>query len=298
MNNVHCVMDNKNALRVGLSCCGSQELSEKVFADYANAGIKTMELSFSWDRYDSIPWKEAYIRAQNSGVELWSFHLPFMPFADMDLTSDNKEIRNQVFTRHSELLKKAADIGIKVMVIHPSIEPYEESERHEKMQRSKEYLSDLAELADKNGAVVAVENLPRTCLGRNSSDMLELLSADDRLRSCFDTNHLLSQPIKEYILDMKDKIITTHVSDFDFKNERHWLPGEGKIDWPELIGALKEINYTGPLVYELELIPPPTINRRVLTYEDFRNNHKCLLKGDFPEAIGSPINEKCTFWKE
>jgi len=287
----------QEALRAGVSCCGAQNLTDTDFENYKNGGINLMELSFSAERYSQIPWKDVQKRAEKYDMELWSFHLPFCPFEELNITSENKDIRDKAFRYHSELLKKAADIGIGVIVVHPSIEPYEESERKLRMEISKQYLSELAEVAECAGAVVAVENLPRTCLGRDSTDMLELLSADSRLRCCFDTNHLLSQPITEFIHAMGDKIITTHVSDFDFRNERHWLPGEGEINWKELILALRKVNYTGPLVYELELEPSATINRRILTYHDFKKNHEVLLNGGIPEAIGTPVAEKCVFWK-
>ena len=58
---------------------------------------------------------------------------------------------------------------------------------------------------------------------------MELISADDRLRVCFDTNHLLKESIIDFIYNVGDKIITTHVSDYARENERHWLPGEGVI---------------------------------------------------------------------
>lgn len=61
------------------------------------------------------------------------------------------------------------------------------------MSQAKKSLAFLAEFAGKHGAVIAVEDLPRTCLGRNSSDIKELLSADKRLKVCFDTNHLLGE---------------------------------------------------------------------------------------------------------
>ena len=47
--------------------------------------------------------------------------------------------------------------------------------------------------AQQLGQVIAVEDLPRTCLGRESSEMLELISVNDKLRVCFDTNHLLQK---------------------------------------------------------------------------------------------------------
>lgn len=33
--------------------------------------------------------------------------------------------------------------------------------------------------------------------------------------------------------------------------ERHWLPGEGKINWKELIAALDSCGYSGVWMYEV-----------------------------------------------
>ena len=274
---------------LGVSSCGVQDLTEKDFESYANAGISAMELSLGYDRYDSIKWKEVYDRAKRYNIELWSFHQPFMPFEVLDLASLDENVRKHTVKYLSELMKKAADIGISVNIVHPSAEPNKENERGEKIKRAQESLAYLADAAEKCGSVIAVENLPRTCLGRDSKDIRELLSADDRLRACFDTNHLLKQPIKDFILDIGEKIITTHVSDFDFVDEKHWLPGEGKIDWNELIAALNDVKYTGPFMYELSLAPPRTIKRRMLTHADFKENYNSLMKGEKPKIIGTPL---------
>ncbi len=157
-------------------------------------------------------------------------------------------------------------------------------------------LSQLADIAEKNGAVVAVENLPRTCLGRDSYDIKKIISHDDRLKVCFDTNHLLSQKNIDFISDLGDKIITTHVSDYDLLNERHWLPGEGIIDWDEIVDALENAGYDGPILYEMGFNPPVSIKSRVLTIEDFKENHRCLVNKLTPRKIGEPVPEHCISW--
>ena len=82
-------------------------------------------------------------------------------------------------------------------------------------------MAKLADFANKFGAVICVEDLPRTCLGRDSSDINELVSAQPDLRVCFDTNHMLSEDVCAFIKDVGDKIVTVHVSDYDYLNERH-----------------------------------------------------------------------------
>jgi len=111
----------------------------------------------------------------------------------------------------------------------------------------------MAEFAAQFDAYVCVEDLPRTCLGHDVKEMVELVSAHDRLRVCFDVNHLLTiygGTHLEFVKQLGDKIITTHMSDYDFIDERHYFAGEGEINWEELITAMEEADYNGPFLYE------------------------------------------------
>ena len=96
---------------LGVSSCGVQDLTEKDFESYANAGISAMELSLGYDRYDSIKWKEVYDRAKRYNIELWSFHQPFMPFEVLDLASLDENVRKHTVKYLSELMKNGKNIG-------------------------------------------------------------------------------------------------------------------------------------------------------------------------------------------
>ena len=212
-----------------------------------------------------------YSLATKHGIDLWSFHLPFIPCGLINLTYADTE--EYTLNYYSELIKKASDIGITRFVVHPSGEPIKDENRKEYMERGKKNLSKLAEIAAKEGGIVAVEDLPRTCLGRNSQEILELISLNDSLRVCLDTNHLLEEDIADFIYAVKDKIITTHISDYDFVDERHWLPGEGKLDWQKVVKALKDVGYNGVWMYEIGFACPDSIKRdRPLNCADFARN--------------------------
>ena len=192
----------------------------------------------------------------------------------------------------SEMIKRASEIGIERMVIHASGEPVPEDAagRRERMECAKDSLARLADVAASCGCVIAVEDLPRTCLGRNSDEILELIGAHDALRVCFDTNHLLGESPVDFIRKLKGKIITTHVSDYDFINERHWLPGEGDLDWSAILDALREIGYDGVWLYEIGFVCPKSILRpRNLTCEDFAQNARELFLGKKPAVISERI---------
>ena len=71
-----------------------------------------------------------------------------------------------------------------------------------------------------------------------------------------------------------------HLSDYDYIDERHWLPGEGKINWKELISGLESVNYNGPLMYEINRGSTPTILRdNPVSPSEFAINASQLING-------------------
>ena len=252
-----------------------------------NAEIKAIEVSVGNAAFaDEIDFEGIKMLADECGITLWSFHLPFSPFEEIDISMPS--LAEHTVNYFCTLIDKASDIGIKTFVIHPSGEPIDECDRPMRLECAKKSLFKLAEYAKANGAVIAVEDLPRTCLGRNSSDILELLSSHPDLRVCFDTNHLLNEDISHFISAVGDKIITTHISDYDFINERHWLPGEGKIDWRALKDQLVSVGYDGYWLYELGLQgSTKTIDRdRALTHDDLSLNFNEIMSDKPLTTIG------------
>lgn len=279
--------------KIGLSSCSN--INEDFFKNCAEAGISLMELAVSADKYDGLPYREILNWSKKYGVDIWSFHLPFTPFECLDIS--HKALCKKTVDYLSELIKKAADIGADKFIIHASGEPVLDDERQGRMEIAKKSLYVLAEVAKTYGGVVVVENLPRTCLGKNSAEIKELISAHSSLRVCFDTNHLLCEDAVDFIRNIGDKIVTTHISDFDFYNERHWLPGEGKLDWQAILRALKEIGYQGPWLYEIGFACPKTIYRdRDLTCDDFVRNAKELFNNTSITTF-SRHKEKLGMWE-
>lgn len=288
-------MRRMEKLRFGMSSCGFQEISDDDFEKMSEAGVVELEISMRFNKYQFLDYKALKERADKYNINLWSFHLPFEPFETNNIASLDENVRKNTVLKQAEYIKKASNIGVKTFIIHPSGEPNRDEDRCEMIKYASDSLAELADLAAKEGSVVAVENLPRTCLGRDSTEIKKLISKSEKLGVCFDTNHLLSQPAKEFIADIGNKIITTHISDYDFKNERHWLPGEGEINWVELVESFDNVGYSGPLIYEVDLMPPESgsIDRRVLTFMDFNENHNCLVNKLLLKVIGRPVSEKC-----
>ncbi|MBQ9552823.1 MAG: sugar phosphate isomerase/epimerase [Clostridia bacterium] len=266
-------------MKLGLSSC-SKPFSEELFQNYAAAGIAAMEISYHRAETDALDFAQAKRWAQAHGVELWSLHLPFAPFNIID--PSRPSLADKTVDYFIEVMRRAnGEAGITRFIVHPSAEPIPDSDRALRMETSQRSLDRLATFADTIGAVICVENLPRTCLGNSSDEMLTLLTANDSLRVCFDTNHLLGEDFAPFIEKLGDKIVTTHVSDYDFEDECHWLPGEGRLDWQRLYQTLLASGYDGVWLYELGFAPPDDLPERTkdLTCADFAENAKKIFNG-------------------
>lgn len=287
--------------KFGVSTCSWEQnpdtiLGREMFEAYQKGGVDCLEISLKWALYDQVDYKKAGKLAKEYGVEMWSFHLPFVPFSQIVPTSFDKQVRDNTLKRFSELIQKGADVGIKNFVVHPSGEDILPEERQERIKCCQDTLARLADFADKLGCVIAVEDLPRNCVGNCTEEIKQLISVDDRLRVCFDTNHLLLEDNADFIKALGDKIVTIHVSDYNFLDEQHWLPYEGLNNWKEIISLLEKANYNGPFLYEIGKIAPKTIKRRDLTYSDIKNNYLALVNGKVPEILGK-FDDECEIVK-
>ena len=232
------------------SCDRTAPLDRTVFESYAKNGIRFMEFSQKETVLPLCSWRDIRRASEETGVDIWSFHLPFN-VQRYNIAAMDSFLRRMTVKEQENYLEIAAFLGAKYAVIHPSSEPIADADRAEAKKYSKENLSRLADKAEACGIVLAVENLPRTCLGNTASELLDLVHTDDRLRVCFDVNHLLKDTHENFVRLLGDKIVTLHISDYDFIDERHQLPGCGKIDWKAMLDLLESARYTGPFLYEV-----------------------------------------------
>lgn len=268
-------------LKKGLSV-KSAEL--EYWKNLKEVGIDCIELSFDYDTYMGIldfPNK-AEIYAENAAcaeIEIWSIHLPFS--RENDVSSMNAEHREKTIQANAILIEAAGRVGIKTAVLHPSSEPIDDANRAERLRLSREAILYLRTVADKAGVVLAVENLPRTCLCNRATEMVELLSGTGAT-VVFDTNHSLIQDNLSFISKLLDaglSIWSLHISDYDFIDERHRLPGLGINDWNGILGTLEQANYRGPLLYEIAFSSHDNDPRYAVTLDILSENMKKLAEG-------------------
>ncbi len=265
-------------LKIGLSSTG-KELTPSLFENYKKAGIEYMEVTRPQEEYLETDYPAIRKMADEYGINLWSFHLPFKPFDKIDISTSDNEWRKKSVQYLAEILKKAADVGFDKFILHSGgiTKRTTQAEVDERINRACESYAEMAEIADREGGIICVENLPPVCVGKDVAEVKKLISADERLKVCFDTNHLLPGDGAEFIRALADKIVTLHVSDYDFVNEKHWLPGEGNVDWQSIYNTLIDVGYKGPWLYEVSFGNPGS-RERLLTCEDFARNAREIFE--------------------
>lgn len=235
-----------------MTATSTRRMDPETLSQYKACGIEGVEISLPWKEFENIDIPQCARSAQEVGMTICSLHLPFA--REVNIAALDEDVRAATLAWHRNTIAIGAANGIHRYVLHPSAEPIADEDRARSMQLAKEALAELAQWADEHGSVICVEDLPRTCLGHTADEMLELISADERLRVCFDVNHLLTSygsTHAEFVEKLGTKIATLHLSDYDFIDERHFLPGNGQINWNEVITLLEEADYCGPFMYEV-----------------------------------------------
>ncbi len=269
-------------LPVGISNYSFFDDLENQLPKMKQAGVCDMEISLRYEDCCELDIQSVSRLAEKNGIRLWSYHLPFGWTGLLDLGSTDEKIRTFSVEKLSEFIRQGASVGIQTFVVHPSSEPksLDAVQREIELNYATQSLHTLTEVATQQGAVLAIENLPRSCLGANIAEMERLVSCHEKARICFDTNHMLQDSNLEFVERLGSKIVTLHVSDYDFADERHWLPGEGNIDWHALYAALYQKGYRGPWLYEVSLYKPKRMKRsRALTFSDFVQNATQIANG-------------------
>jgi sugar phosphate isomerase/epimerase len=213
----------------------------------------SLEMAAPW--FWDVPPAEVHVTVEalrGSTLELWSVHAPFGK--DLDLSSLDDEVQQATLQAIKEAFWFAAELGCELVVVHPSAEPIPPEERPARLARSRDGLAELAGATSASGPRMAIEPLPRSCLGNSLAEMELLLEGlpEDRAGICLDVNHAnVGQDLETFIARSSSRIWTLHISDNDGVDEKHWLPGEGVIDWRALLHALDRVGYDGPFLYEV-----------------------------------------------
>jgi len=173
---------------------------------------------------------------EDAGLVLENIHVPFND--SNDLWSEDTDARKNIVRKHVEWLNDCARLNIPLMVMHI----IEGEDPPAPNKYGIESMSYLARAAEDLGVKIAVENTHRY------DSVIFLLSEikSKHMGFCYDSSHARLRQHKNGLLlkDYGGRLFATHLSDNDGLFDRHWLPGNGIINWDELMASFPE-DYEG-----------------------------------------------------
>ncbi len=177
------------------------------------------------------------------------------PFADINIGSPNKALRNVMLKRLERSIAYADELDSPLWVFHPGFKtglthfyPGLEWEANLSSVRH------LFNVAKERGMRVAIENLPEPlpALLKSVDDFLAFYDElNEDVSLALDVGHAnLNGQIDLFLSTFRDKIIHMHVSDNDGRNDSHSGIGYGMIDWRRVMKAIRGIKFNGVVMLE------------------------------------------------
>jgi sugar phosphate isomerase/epimerase len=171
----------------------------------------------------------------------------------------------------------AARLGIETVVIHPGGRQgaTTRTERDRITALNVDAFRRLGDLSGPRGTCIALENMVRR--GASTAyEMLDLLATIDHpaIGITLDTSHanVVGLDLTVAIREWGPRLAATHISDNDGSGDQHRTPGNGDIDWPQVVQALREAGYRG--LFNLEI---PGERHAVLPLRALKSVHACQV---------------------
>jgi sugar phosphate isomerase/epimerase len=218
----------------------------------AGAGVRWAEIAglqephvnaFDWERVEELARA-----AREAGLKTWSWHASFC-----GLAMDDADTRADAARKILQAAKAARAFGAGIVVVHPGRDVPSVNRRRE-LRWTIEGLSAVCDQMP-SGMKIALETMGAKSLAGPPQEMLQIL---DALRGgpvgvCFDSGHVnLGYNPAQYARAIAGHVITTHLHDNFGDKDAHDLPGNGNIDWPALLRALREGPYDGVWMCEAD----------------------------------------------
>ncbi len=236
----------KKFLEAGFSC-----------VDFSLAGTTEWEYNDPEDEAKE-KLKRIYDDLKNDKIEISQIHGPWR-YPPRDHTEEDRLERLEKMKRS---IRMCAHMGCKRWVIHPIMpfgtEDIGTGNEEKTWEINKAFMSELLKTAKEEGVIICFENMPFAKLSLASPESIKKFvdkMNDDNFRICLDTGHANIFPemsLGDAVRLMGEKLEALHIHDNDEKDDLHWIPTIGTIDWQDFGKALGEIGFEGVFSYETE----------------------------------------------
>lgn len=239
------------------------------YIDYNLADTDGPAYSCSERELEALVRKERELVCE-AGMEINQVHGPWR-WPPRDHTPQERQERMEKMKRS---IRATALLGCRNWVIHPvmpyGIEDKGTGHEQETWEINMAFMGRLFETAKEYGVTICLENMPMPDFSIGSpSEILKFVRAvdDERFRICLDTGHVAVYEglnPAEALRELGEAVRVLHVHDNNGREDLHYMPYFGVIDWQEFSGTLRKSGFQG--VFSLETAPPQKLPDAV--YED------------------------------
>lgn len=186
--------------------------------------------------------------AANKNTDIHSFHVLTTQF-EPQLYSVNERAKNDSFKLLDGALDAAAELNAKYYTFH-GVARYKVTGVNMDFERIGKITQQIIDACAKKNVTIAFENV-HWCYYNYVGFFSELKKRTEGLKGTLDIKQARQAKIPyEHLIDeMKDDIVTVHLSDVD-ENGKMCLPGKGKTDFRELFSRLNDVGFDGAMLIE------------------------------------------------
>lgn len=185
------------------------------------------------------------------------------PFVGFTLDTGDPEVRAVVQKRLDQSLDVAAHLGATQIVLHSPFKTWDRCNldavpgaRDAMIARVQSTVAPALRRAEQAGVELVFENIEdaepeaRVALARVFGSALARVSLDTG-HAHYAHVHTGAPPVDFHVHAAGDRLAHVHLQDSDGWADRHWVPGEGTVPWPELFRALATLEDRPRLILEL-----------------------------------------------
>ncbi len=191
-------------------------------------------------------------RRRNLGLRVHSLHLYASYF---DLWSPYPRMIEETRDRFRRLLEIAVTLEVRALTWHGLRYGMGNPRLVAAFFESTAWAGEKARSA---GVTLCIENVS-WCYLRTAEHVATIREASLPVGFTFDTFQAGESGIDPTTLirAMDSRLTTVHVADYIPGGPRHLPPGEGTLDWPAILRALRDVDYRGPLILEPAHVQDP-----------------------------------------
>jgi sugar phosphate isomerase/epimerase len=203
------------------------------------------------------PWSADQVQAvarylRETGLEAVSIHAPFG--GALDLADPNPHHRHAAIGAILIAASAIKKMGGRLVVVHPSDLERHNHEAGARLADAARSLALLTENCAHAGLTLVVETPLPHLIGGHPDEfawILERLPAAAGV--CLDTGHTaLGRTWRQFMAVAGNRLVHVHASDNRGQFDDHLPPGDGTIDWPDIVRTLEAVDFAGWVMLELQ----------------------------------------------